>query len=423
VALASFCLLILVATGLGVVSAVRQLRAWSHARDAQKALQRRDLSAARAHLAQCLEVWPNSASTHFQAARTARRLDLYDEAETHLTRCQQLGGDVEAIKLEHYLMRVQRGDWHVQPDLAAALDQDHPDSILILEALAKGCMKDLSYARAPLALRYVEQWLERDPEAVPALIWHGQLRCLVRDFVGAEADYDRALELDPDNEEAHLQLAEALREVLAPAKAADHYEQVLRLHPEEPTALLGLARCRRDLGQADQAIALLDSLLRRQPDNVAGLIERSQLALGKGQPSQAEPWLRRAVGLNPYEFMANALLSECLLQQDRRRGSAVLLTAPWVFVYRWRYQLEARAYQARSQRLQQDETRLRALLPQVMQGQTRDPSVYCELGMIYLRFGQTNEAREWFVTALRLDGGYEPARQGFKQCQRFLDVH
>jgi tetratricopeptide (TPR) repeat protein len=403
-----------------VVSAVRHLQAWSHARAAQAALERRDLTAARAHLAQCLEVWPKSASTHFQAARTARRLDLYDEAEMHLAQCQQLGGDVEAIKLEHYLARVQRGDWSVQPDLAAALEQGHPDSVLILEALAKGYMEDLSYARAQVALCYLEQWLEREPNAVPALIWRGQLRSLRRDYVGAQADFDRALELDPDNDEVQLQLAEVLREALAPAKAAEQYVRVLDHQPEEPVALLGLARCRRDLGQVDQAIALLDRLLRRQPDNVAALIERSQLALGGGQPAQAEAWLRCAVGLNPYDRLANALLSECLLQLDRRRSPAVLPTAPWVLVYCWVNQLEARAYQARSQQLNQDEARLQALMVQVMQGQARDPGVYCELGTLYLRFGQVKEAREWFGMALTLDQGYEPARRAFNQCQRVL---
>jgi tetratricopeptide (TPR) repeat protein len=417
----SIGLLLLLATGLGSVSAVRHLRAWGHARDADRALAQRDLAGAREHLARCLEIWPNSAPTHFLAARTARRLDLYDEAEEHLTRCQQLGGDVAAIKLEHKLARAQRGDWTVEQELVDAVDHDHPDAVLILEALTKGSMKNLSYARVMRTMGYLQQWLERDPDAVPALIWRGQLRCLAHDYVGGEADLKRALELDPENVQAHGQLAEALREGFDPATAAEHYEQVLRRQPEDATALLGLARCRRDLGQADQAIPLLDTLLRQQPDNAAAMTERGGLAMDQRQPTRAEPWLRRAVRLNPYDSTATRLLAACLLRLERQRSPTFMATAPWLLVHCWLKQLEARAYQAKSQQMTDDAARLQVLLPQVLQKGTHDPGVAYEIGMIYMRFGQWDEARDWFGIALSLDKYYQPAREAIQRCQRMLN--
>src|SRR5262245_40387194 len=67
------------------------LWALSHSRAAQRSLQRHDLTGAQAHLALCLEVWPDSAETHFLAARTARRAGDEEEMRLHLKECARLG--------------------------------------------------------------------------------------------------------------------------------------------------------------------------------------------------------------------------------------------------------------------------------------------------------------------------------------------
>jgi tetratricopeptide (TPR) repeat protein len=407
----------MLAIGLGSLSAVRHLRAWGHWRDAQRALERHDLAAAREHLDRALEIWPDSASTHFQAARTARRMGLYDEAKVHLIRCEQLRWHADSIKLEFELARAQRGDLAgLEEKLLADVDQGHPDSVLILEALCRGYMGD--YLLASKALRCLNQWLDRDPEAVQGLLWRGQLRCAFHDYVGGLADYKGALELDPDNDDIRLRLAEAWLEALAPAEAVNHFEHVLVRQPENPAALLGLARCRRELSQTDQANQLLDTLLRLEPQNAAALRERSSLALNAGQSAQAERWLRRAVHLDPYDETTNLLLSECLLRLDRERGRGFAPTVPWVFLYRWLHQVEAQAYRARYEFMLQDGERLKSLMAQVVKHQAHDAEVYYQIGTIHLRLGRLLEARAWLQMVLYLDSRHEHARQALQECQR-----
>src|SRR5438067_2119586 len=81
-----------------------------HYRQAQEALGRHDFAGAQQHLMQCLKVWPQSADVHLQAARAARKAGAFDETERLLRRCRELGGDADAIDLEHLLLRVQRGE-------------------------------------------------------------------------------------------------------------------------------------------------------------------------------------------------------------------------------------------------------------------------------------------------------------------------
>jgi hypothetical protein len=123
------------------------------------------------------------------------------------------------------------------------------------------------------------------------------------------------------------------------------------------------------------------------------------------------------VHLNPYDPTANALLAACLLQHN----PTITPTAPWLLVYRWLKQLEeAGVYQANSQRIAKDTARLQTLMMQVLKEGTHDPSVAYEIGMICMRFGQWNEARDWFAVSLGLDADYQPARQEFERCQRML---
>src|SRR5260370_36139404 len=68
------------------------------------------LAQAHASLALCLQARPDSLDVNFLAARTARRLSAYAEAEEHLRHYQELGGVQEAAELERALARLQQGD-------------------------------------------------------------------------------------------------------------------------------------------------------------------------------------------------------------------------------------------------------------------------------------------------------------------------
>jgi tetratricopeptide (TPR) repeat protein len=378
--------------GLGSYFLVLNLWAEYHFRAAQRALQRRDFAQARAHLGPCLKVWPRGARTHFLAARAAWRTGLYDEADEYLAVCQRQQGTADALQLERALMRAQRGDPAVEDFLSSRVQQDDPETTLILEILIQNYVS--SY-RLTHALAALNAFLQRQPNDIQALLGRGWVWEQFFDFGAAVADYRRGVELDPDNDTARLRLAETLL-VTGPAHAAlDHFEHLRRRQPGNPAVLLGLGRCRRQLGQLDDARPLLDGLLARLPSNTpdqdaAVLSERGRLALDEGKPAEAEGWLRQAVALAPSDRPAAYNLYHCL----RQRGQTD----------------EARQYQVKLERIDADLKRIDEVLKEVLQSPD-DPCLRYEAGVIFLRNGETQKGLRWLSMALRQDPWHRPAHR------------
>jgi tetratricopeptide (TPR) repeat protein len=357
-----------------------------HWRAVPPALERRDFAAARAHLALCLRVWPDSAETHLLAARAARRAGAYDDAGQHLDACQRLGGDPTALALERTLLAAQQGDLAGgETFLLACLDQDLPDGVLILEALAQGYMK--AY-RMPDARRCLERWLERRPDDLQALLWHGWVMEHLSRYPEALADYRRAITLAPTNEHARLSLGDVLLFFNQPQEALEHFEYLRQHAAPSAAVLLGLARCRSGMGQTEEARQLLDRLLADYPAQPQVLSERGKLALQAGQPAEAEPWLRQAAALLPHDLRTTYALYQCLEQCGKRE--------------------EARDYLVRAERIRADLRRLHEVMEK-MAAAPRDLALRCEAGQLFLRNGEDKEGLRWLASVLQEDPEHRPA--------------
>lgn len=380
-------LFLLALISIAVWSASWQLWAQHHRRQAELALQQHDLSKALAHLELCLEVWPESAETHLLAARTARRANAYDAAERHLSRCQRAGGIPEAISLERALLATQRGDLRYQSYLEACIARHHPDTEVILEALAAGFFKTY---RLTFAVQALDLWLERQPDNVRALVWRGRVKDMLNLYEEAQADYQRAVERDPRHFEARQRLAELLLFGHRPREALPHFEELVSRRPGEPALLLGLARCRIELGEQEIARGLLKDLLTLQPDNARALAEQGKLELAAGKLTDAEEWLRRAVAAAPFEREIVYAFFQCLQQLGKSE--------------------EARTLQERLTRIESDLKRVAEVTREISR-QPRDAGLRCEAGQILLRNGQEEEGLRWLNSALQENPRHQPTHQ------------
>jgi tetratricopeptide (TPR) repeat protein len=420
---------------LGAYLGGRQLWAWGHYRDAQRALERREFQQAEQHLACCVEVWSSSAETFFEAARAARRAEDYDEADRYLSQAQKLGWVPEAIQLERALARVQRGD--VAGDEFALRDyvEKHkndtdPDVSIILEGLSKGYLKSFRLALAVYALNL---WLEREPRNAQALLWRGGVRDRLGDFEAAETDYRRAVEAEPDLDRARIRLAEDLLQNHKTEEALQHLLHLQERQPQNPLITYDLAQCRRDQGRTDEARVLLDHMLSEHQRDVEALLKRPRLgepqgpeeewwrqavdqapyelrhpryildlyvralierAEMAGTPAEKESYLRQAIALNPYDEAANYHLFQCLERQNKP---------------------EAKKYHERWDKLTADRALLGKLNRAIMDD-PHDPDLRCRIAEILLRNGQPHEARRWVESALREEPRYGPALELLKKC-------
>jgi tetratricopeptide (TPR) repeat protein len=350
---------------------------------AESALARHDLPAALTHLDLYLSDRPDNVAAWFLAARTARRLERGAEAERYLERCQQLGGVTDATRLEWDLLRVQRGDLGgIDVRLRKSIGPEHPDALIVLEALARGYIRS---ERLTDALEACQLWIARQPDHPWPWLWRGNVYDRLNHQDRAVADYQRAVQNNPLDSEARLTLAGLLFRQRQPRAAAEQYEVVLARVPDDLDAQIGLAACRIEQGRAAEAITLLDGVLEQGPGSAQAVFLRGKAAVQVNQPASAERWLREATRLAPSDPEALYQLSLALRAQRKEE--------------------EAKQVSLRAERLRKDYQRLEELTRMIAR-QPSDPQPRHEAGVIALRLGRTDEGLRFLHSLLPLDGDH-----------------
>jgi predicted Zn-dependent protease len=324
-------LVLLLVVGLAGHRLLRHFQVRHHHRAAESAVERRDFRQASLHLNKCLEAWPDDLAVRLLAAQTARRQGDYDQALQHLRVYEQNNGSQDTLKLEHQLIRMQRGDLEEGAILASWLDHpEAPETPSVLEALIEGSLTVLAPASAQgatfgfdtdkgapylaRARKAVALWLRLRPgqaDQVQGLVWRGRLHHVGNDHPKALADLRQALASSPDHFGARLYLAIAVVQEV-PGEAASHLEMLRQREPKHKHVRFVLANARRLLGELEEARELFDELLADYPDEVTFVLERGLVDLDAGRPKAAERWLRRALALAPNEPEVNLALSRCL---------------------------------------------------------------------------------------------------------------
>jgi tetratricopeptide (TPR) repeat protein len=383
--LVGFLLTLLALVGFAAYLGARQWRRAHEFRAVRQALDRRDYAQARALVARCLDRWPQDAEVRLLAAQAARRGGDFAEAEKQLALCQQLQGDPDGIRLERVLAIAQEGDPTRVEGYLLSPDRRPEEAVLVFEAFAQGYLKA---QRPSEALYCLDHWLKHQPANVRALLWRGQVLERWNELEEAVASYRRAAAADPDHEQAERLLALALARSDRAEEAVGRLERLRR--PGDVEVLLGLARCRLSLRQPDEARRLLDEVLAQDPRNAEALGERGKLALHTGRPAEAESWLNRALAQAPYDRDTNYTLYLCLEQQKRKAEAARVLE--------------------KVERIRTDLQRVSDLRRQVA-ASPRDASLRSQVGVIFLRNGQTEEGLRWLRSALQLDPHHAEARE------------
>jgi Tfp pilus assembly protein PilF len=376
----------LLAAAAGGAAAWRY-RAEPHRTAAEQALARRDFAAARDEIALYLQAWPDDARAHLLAARAARRLTRYDEAEDHLRACERLKGDVRAVALERVLADVQRDDLRAEGYLWQRIDAGDPDAPEILEALTRANLDGYRLWRARDCLN---RYLQLRPDDLQALLARAAVWEKMLYFDDAAKDYRRAVECHPDDDGARLRFAQNLLVNGTPGEALEQFERLRPRHGDAPAVRLGLAQCRRRLGETDEAARLLDALLAERPDDAAALTERGRVALDQGKADEAEAWLRKAVGRAPHDREAHYNLQQALVRQGKDADA-----------------------DAEGKEVARLDAVLRRLdeVCRTAAARPDDAGLRCEGGLLFLNNGEEAEGVRWLEQAVRLDPSLREAHR------------
>jgi len=289
--------------------------AWWNYEAAQKALEKDDLDSALADISRTLIFWPNSGKSHFLAARIQRLRESFKEAEKHLNACQDLEGRTEQLQLEWLLFRLQAGEVaEVQHGLWICLQEKLPESSWILEALARSYMRDLRFR---LASKCLEDWLILQPDQLRALALRAKVQEHMEYREGALADYQRIVDLNPDNWKARLRLADMLLFNKKTVEALEHLEIVEKTQGDRAEFLQVLAKARVLEGKTSEARALFEKVIALNWKNPEVFHQLGQIELQEGRPAQAESCFRAALKTDPTFGLAYFSLYSSLKQQNQ----------------------------------------------------------------------------------------------------------
>jgi Tfp pilus assembly protein PilF len=375
--LAVAVLSLLIAMGAGIASV--WLWASYHLRAGRAALERYHTAESVPHLQAALAVWPRDPETLLLSARAARRSDSFDTANRILDRYQELRPKDEDLTIERVCVRAERGE----PDSVtkycrSLIEQNHPASPLLFEALARGYLRTYQPHKAEDVLK---EWLQRQPDNPQAFLLQGLVYDLEMRQADAVKSFRAALTADPTLDEARLRLCDTLMQLGSVEEAQPHLEYLRSRIPNNLRVQVYLARLQDRLGHPEEAERMLEAVLARQPRFAPALVERGKLALRAGQPVEAEKWLREAVKQDPSDHQALHQLILCL----ERNGKLA----------------EADREQERLKQMEQDMKDIQAIARGAMERTPHDADLHYQIGMISLRAGAVEEGLRWLHSALK----------------------
>jgi len=255
----------------------------------QVALSKRDYAEAVRQLEKTVELVPEANRIHYPLALAYRGLGDIEKAKAHLARQGTVGVRVDDPFVDHLAQLLEGMRVHM--------------------IRGKAALESKRYEEAAAEFRKA---IESEPANVSAKVNLGGALTLLGDLQGAAREFEKALKIDAHNLTAHFNLAIVLARDNQHQNAIDHLHQVLSLNPNEPGARLFLARELSQANRVDEALVEYSRLVEVQFDYEAAVIERSQLLQNKGDFKSALDGIAKAHNQYPEKPNIKALLSYLL---------------------------------------------------------------------------------------------------------------
>jgi tetratricopeptide (TPR) repeat protein len=158
------------------------------------------------------------------------------------------------------------------------------------------------------ALAAAERAVALDPDTAEGLSTRGTLRALVRhDWLGAQADLERAVEVSPGSADATRRYAIVLAELSRLPEAVARARRAVELDPMSMPSWTKLGQVLAMAGALEEARSALVRALELVPDAQAALVTLGDVLLLQRRPEDAA-----------------AVFARCVDERDRLRGTAMV---------------------------------------------------------------------------------------------------
>ena len=166
-----------------------------------------------------------------------------------------------------------------------------------LQALLVAIRFYLHHARLDETLQLLQRALEIDPENQEARVLRGHVLCLMSDFRRANEDLRFYASLHPRSIDAHRHLADSLLQSGEWEEAADVADRLIKIDPESSLAYYVRGIALAELNRPEDAVAAFDNLL--STEDCEGLLIAASTVRDIGDNASAKRYLGRVAELQP----------------------------------------------------------------------------------------------------------------------------
>jgi len=172
-----------------------------------------------------------------------------------------------------------------------------PIGALILGALMIGTWHQVGYWKSDLIL--FEHAAAVTKNNTVALCDVGLMLAREGKLKESFGQLSKALEIDPDCFDAHVNMANTLILMGRKDEALDHYRKALEIRPRNPKAMLGMANLLVAREGLDAAIARYDDILQASPNDADTHYNLGLALHAKGENEEAASHFRQAIEIKP----------------------------------------------------------------------------------------------------------------------------
>jgi arylsulfatase A-like enzyme/Tfp pilus assembly protein PilF len=162
--------------------------------------------------------------------------------------------------------------------------------------------------------------LNRSPDNVQALRGIATLYGVIGDWDSCFKNLDRALELEPGNQDIVIHRGQLL---IQAGRRQEGLDVLLAIEPQRRTfnSIFWTAQALRDLGRYDEALEWFEMALAKEPKNPWALLNLANHLATGGDLDRAEELLRALIADNPYFSLAYYNYGKLLLDRGDREGA------------------------------------------------------------------------------------------------------
>jgi tetratricopeptide (TPR) repeat protein len=163
--------------------------------------------------------------------------------------------------------------------------------------------------------------IELKPDDTDSYNTRGICKNALGDHAGAIADYDQAIKLAPDNADYYVERGDVKVQQSDRAGAIADYDHAIKLNPKIAGAFRNRSNAKSDQGDYPGAIADLDQAIKLAPDNADYYVQRGDAKIHQSDRAGALADYDHAISLNPKSAIAYFDRHQIKFSQDDYAGS------------------------------------------------------------------------------------------------------